>query len=68
MNENDLPAREMSVVECAARSRMKGSTHTVGEISDQVLDGQSPGLQLVVQPSLDQLVSRGGGQGGRTIW
>jgi hypothetical protein len=31
-------------------------TYTVGEVSDQVIDGQAPRLQLVIQPSM---VSRG---------
>lgn len=48
MNKNDLIRDQQHEIS----ERGTGGTYAVGKVSDQVLDGQAPCLQLVIQPNI----------------
>jgi hypothetical protein len=53
VNENDLEVmRSVTWLRWGGGTR---GTYAIGEISDQVVNGQAPCLQLVIQPNLGQL-------------
>lgn len=50
MNQNNLIRDQQFEIS----ERGTGETYAVGEVSDQVLDGQAPCLQLVIQPNISR--------------
>lgn len=50
MNKNDLICDQRLEIS----ERGTGGTYAVGEVSDQVLDGQAPCLHLVIQPKISR--------------